>query len=92
MSTSLTNLPTTPAEQQTVFSPANTNVSGDWPDYFNEVKTFIGHINNINWLILMYFVDENNTTATSVQSENVHPLTAMETDVYDNANSLQVIQ
>ncbi|XP_026731514.1 trafficking protein particle complex subunit 8 [Trichoplusia ni] len=59
MSTSLTTLPTTPAEQQAAFASANTNVS-----------------------------DEVNTTATSVNPD-VHPLTALETDVYDNANSLQ---
>lgn len=41
-------------------------------------------------MVWMYFVDEVNTTATSVNPD-VHPLTALETDVYDNANSLQVM-
>uniref|UniRef100_A0A2A4K057 Uncharacterized protein n=1 Tax=Heliothis virescens TaxID=7102 RepID=A0A2A4K057_HELVI len=60
MSSSLTNLPTTPSEPQGVFPSAAANIS-----------------------------DENTTVIPSINPETLHPLTAAETDVYDNANSLQ---
>ncbi|PZC79153.1 hypothetical protein B5X24_HaOG216843 [Helicoverpa armigera] len=60
MSSSLTNLPTTPSEPQAVFPPAAANIT-----------------------------DDNVTGISSINPETLHPLTAAETDVYDNANSLQ---
>ncbi|XP_047034378.1 trafficking protein particle complex subunit 8 [Helicoverpa zea] len=60
MSSSLTNLPTTPSEPQAVFPPAAANLT-----------------------------DDNATVISSINPETLHPLTAAETDVYDNANSLQ---
>lgn len=38
----------------------------------------------------LYLADDSNTL-TAMNPESVHPLTAPETDVYDNANSLQVL-
>ncbi|KAJ8735551.1 hypothetical protein PYW07_007171 [Mythimna separata] len=58
MSSSLSNLPTTPAEPQPAFPPTAANISDD-------------------------------TVTATINPETAHPLTATETDVYDNANSLQ---
>ncbi|CAH0695186.1 unnamed protein product [Spodoptera exigua] len=57
MSTSLTNLPTTPAEPQSTFPITVTNIQDD--------------------------------NSTVMNPDTSHPLTTSETDVYDNANSLQ---
>lgn len=42
-------------------------------------------------LLCIVVTDENTTMISSLYPENIHPLTVPETDVYDNANSLQVI-
>lgn len=62
MSTSLTNLPTSPAEPQPTFPITVTNVQ-----------------------------DENSAALSAMNPDTSHPLTTTETDVYDNANSLQVV-
>ncbi|XP_075972327.1 trafficking protein particle complex subunit 8 homolog l(3)76BDm [Anticarsia gemmatalis] len=60
MSSSLTNLPTSPTEPQPGFPAATMNIPED-----------------------------GNTVISAINPDNMHPLTAPETDVYDNANSLQ---
>ncbi|XP_050555044.1 trafficking protein particle complex subunit 8 [Spodoptera frugiperda] len=60
MSTSLTNLPTSPAEPQPTFPITVTNIQ-----------------------------DENSAALSAMNPDTSHPLTTTETDVYDNANSLQ---
>ncbi|CAB3239968.1 unnamed protein product [Arctia plantaginis] len=61
MSSSLTNLPTTPAEPQAAFPPSSMNLQAD----------------------------DSNALTTGINPENMHPLNTPETDIYDNANSLQ---
>lgn len=56
--------------------------------FLNEMLKVLAHIHLQHSSIL---ITDENTVISTTNSDTAHPLTATETDVYDNANSLQVI-